>query len=46
MATRQERATSFGTVAAEYYRLRSGPSDEAIRCWRADRAGRSAYLNS
>jgi len=30
VATRQQRATSFGTVASEYDRLRSGPADEAI----------------
>jgi SAM-dependent methyltransferase len=30
VATRQERATSFGAIAAEYDRLRAGPPDEAV----------------
>jgi SAM-dependent methyltransferase len=30
VATRAERATSFGAIAADYDRLRSGPADEAI----------------
>ncbi|MGO8887874.1 MAG: class I SAM-dependent methyltransferase [Streptosporangiaceae bacterium] len=30
MATRQERARSFGAIAAEYDRLRAGPPDEAV----------------
>lgn len=31
MATRAERASSFGTVAADYDRLRPGPPDAALR---------------
>jgi SAM-dependent methyltransferase len=31
VATRQERATSFGAIADDYDRLRPGPADEAIR---------------